>query len=49
MAVIKKPIKSCTLTPTATLVFVSVATLHFHTKTLSAVCAGELGVRFASY
>lgn len=37
--------KSCTRTHIATLVFVSVALLHFHTKTLSAICSGELGVR----
>jgi hypothetical protein len=34
----------CTRTHTATLVFVSVAAPHFHTKTLSAVCAGEQSV-----
>ncbi len=31
-------------THTATLVFVSVAALHFYTKTLSVACAGEQGV-----
>ncbi len=43
---IDRATKICTRTHTATLVFVSVATLHYHTKTLSAVCAGELGVKF---
>jgi len=36
--------KSCTRTHTATLVFVYVAVLQIYTKTLSALCSGELGV-----
>lgn len=36
--------KSCTRTHIATRIFVYFAALHCHTKTLSAICAGELGV-----